>query len=114
MIGASHFFELAVATVIALYGPESGVWPSRQWGLFDPEHGYAWGTPTLCDVDVPETHCLTHDGFTIIRELDGKVGRALLMSSDDVTVLAQPASLIPALSIEGLIGLGALRAVAAG
>ena len=72
MIGASHFFELAVATAIALSGPESGVWPSRQWGLFDPEHGYAWGTPTLCDVDVPD------------------------------------------LSIEGLIGLGALRAAAAG
>ena len=48
------------------------------------------------------------------RELDGKVGQALFIFGDDFTVLAQPAPLIPALSIGGLIGLGVLLAAAAG
>jgi hypothetical protein len=38
------------------------------WGIFDPDHGYATGTPTECDVDVPPLHCLYHDGFTGVRE----------------------------------------------
>jgi hypothetical protein len=47
----------------------TGPGPARtgQWALFDPEHGYATGTPTQCDVDMPAAHCLYHDGFTIRR-----------------------------------------------
>jgi hypothetical protein len=45
----------------------SGPAITGQWGVFDPEHGYATGTPVLCDVDNPPSHCLFHDGFTISR-----------------------------------------------
>ncbi|MCK4774326.1 MAG: hypothetical protein KAT30_06055, partial [Candidatus Krumholzibacteria bacterium] len=34
------------------------------WGVFDPDHGYATGTPQECDVDDPPLHCLYHDGFS--------------------------------------------------
>jgi hypothetical protein len=45
----------------------TGPGPARtgQWGLFDPQHGYATGTSTECDVDAPPEHCLFHDGFTL-------------------------------------------------
>lgn len=48
----------------------TGPGPARtgDWGLFDPEHGFATGTPTLCDVDFPDDHCLYHDGWTLRRE----------------------------------------------
>lgn len=48
----------------------TGSGPARtgQWGVFDPNHGYATGTPTECDIDDPPIHCLYHDGFTGIRE----------------------------------------------
>jgi hypothetical protein len=48
----------------------TGPGPARtgQYGIFDLEHGYAWGTSFQCDVDNPEPHCLYHDGFTIKRE----------------------------------------------
>ena len=48
----------------------TGPGPARsgQWAVFDPEHGYATGTPTQCDVDVPPEHCLHKDGFTGIRQ----------------------------------------------
>lgn len=51
----------------------TGPGPARTglWGFFDPEHGYATGTPTECDVDVPPVHCLYHDGFTGLREPGG-------------------------------------------
>ncbi len=38
------------------------------WGIYDSEHGYATGTPTQCDVNDPNTHCLFHDGVTGIWE----------------------------------------------
>lgn len=38
-----------------------------RWGVFDPGHGYATGTPVGCDVDDPDAHCLYHDGITIRR-----------------------------------------------
>ena len=42
----------------------SGPPRTGMWAIFDPNHGYAEGTPTICDVDsFPET-CLYHDGFT--------------------------------------------------
>ena len=34
------------------------------WAVYDPNHGYAEGTATQCDVDVPPETCLYHDGFT--------------------------------------------------
>lgn len=47
----------------------TGPGPARtgQWAIFDLAHGYAWGTATACDVDIPEPHCLYHDGFTLAR-----------------------------------------------
>ncbi len=48
----------------------TGSGPARtgQWGIYDPEHGYATGTSVGCDIDMPDDHCLYHDGFTIRRE----------------------------------------------
>jgi hypothetical protein len=46
----------------------SGAARTGQWGVFDREHGYATGTAVQCDVDMPDAHCLYHDGFTIRRE----------------------------------------------
>jgi hypothetical protein len=46
----------------------SGAAISGLWGAYDPLHGYAWGTPTQCDVDMPPDHCRHHDGLTIRRE----------------------------------------------
>jgi hypothetical protein len=53
----------------------TGPGPARTglWGFFDPEHGYATGTPSECDVDVPPPHCLFHDGFTGTRDPEGGV-----------------------------------------
>jgi hypothetical protein len=39
-----------------------------QWGLYDRGHGYATGTPFVCDVDNPPANCLYHDGFTVKRD----------------------------------------------
>ena len=38
------------------------------WGFYDPGHGYATGTPTECDVDIPPPQCLFKDGFTGTRQ----------------------------------------------
>jgi hypothetical protein len=38
------------------------------WGVYDPNHGYATGTPGECDVDTPPEHCLFKDGVTGTRE----------------------------------------------
>jgi len=46
----------------------SGAARSGQWGLYDPEHGYATGTAAGCDIDNPPAHCLHHDGFTVKRD----------------------------------------------
>ncbi|MBD3160508.1 MAG: T9SS type A sorting domain-containing protein [Candidatus Eisenbacteria bacterium] len=49
--------------------PHSGV-----WAVFDPEHGYATGTPTECDVDDPPEHCLYQDGFSgTLESLNGRL-----------------------------------------
>jgi len=44
----------------------TGTGPARTglYGVFDPEHGFATGSPGICDVDVPPEHCLFHDGFS--------------------------------------------------
>ena len=48
----------------------TGSGPARtgEWGVYDPEHGAAEGTPAECDVDNPPEHCLYHDGFTGVLE----------------------------------------------
>ena len=48
----------------------TGSGPARTglWGVFDPEHGAATGTPGECDIDNPPEYCLYHDGFTGILE----------------------------------------------
>lgn len=48
----------------------TGSGPARtgQWGIYDPEHGSAEGTPGECDIDNPPEYCLYHDGFTGILE----------------------------------------------
>jgi hypothetical protein len=48
----------------------TGPGPARSglWGVFDLEHGYATGTATQCDIDVPPEHCLFKDGFTGVRQ----------------------------------------------
>lgn len=44
----------------------TGTGPARTgtYGVFDPNHGVATGTPTQCDIDNPPSHCLYHDGFS--------------------------------------------------
>ncbi len=42
--------------------PHSGL-----WAIYDPNHGYATGTPWECDIDDPPEHCLYYDGFTGTR-----------------------------------------------
>ena len=44
----------------------TGSGPARTgaYGVFDPIHGVATGTPTQCDIDTPPAHCLYHDGFS--------------------------------------------------
>ncbi|MEN8008519.1 MAG: Ig-like domain-containing protein [Candidatus Krumholzibacteriota bacterium] len=42
----------------------SGPPRTGMWAVFDPQHGYAEGTPGICDVDNPPAACLYHDGFT--------------------------------------------------
>ncbi len=48
----------------------TGPGPARTggWGLYDPDHGYATGTPAECDVTTPPPYCLYKDGFTGTRE----------------------------------------------
>ena len=42
----------------------SGPPRTGMWAVYDPEHGYAEGTPTQCDVDNPPLFCMYHDGYT--------------------------------------------------
>lgn len=65
------------------------------WAIFDPNHGFATGTPFQCDVDNPPEHCLYYDGFTGVREpglaplhgvggfIDGIVGGRVAILLDD-------------------------------
>ncbi|HPA79758.1 MAG TPA: Ig-like domain-containing protein, partial [Thermoanaerobaculales bacterium] len=41
------------------------------WGVYDPEHGYATGTPEECDINNPPDHCLFKDGLSGTREAGG-------------------------------------------
>lgn len=40
-----------------------------QWAVFDANHGYATGTPAICDVEFPPDDCLYKDGLTGTREV---------------------------------------------
>ena len=42
----------------------SGPAKTGTYGVFDPNHGVATGTPAQCDIDNPPSHCLFHDGFS--------------------------------------------------
>jgi hypothetical protein len=44
----------------------TGSGPARtgDYGVFDPNHGFATGTKNECDIDNPPAHCLYHDGFS--------------------------------------------------
>jgi len=52
---APHFNPITTGSGAAFNG---------QWGAFDPYHGYAEGTPGICDVDNPPEICREHDGLT--------------------------------------------------
>jgi len=56
-------------------GPGAAV--TGSWGVYDPEHGYATGTPAECDVDVPPPGCLFKDGVTGMSQI-GPGGQATL------------------------------------
>ena len=47
----------------------TGDGPARtgDWGIYDPDHGSATGTPAQCDIDNPPDTCLFKDGFTGTR-----------------------------------------------
>ena len=80
----------------------TGSGPARTglWGVFDPEHGSATGTPGECDIDNPPEYCLYHDGFTGILEpgmiplhgvggyITGSFGANVGIVLDDLTLLA--------------------------
>jgi len=55
----------------------SGAAVTGSWGVYDPHHGYATGTPAECDVDVPPPGCLFKDGWTGVSEA-GPAGQATL------------------------------------
>jgi VCBS repeat-containing protein len=57
----------------ATNGITTGSGPARtgQWGIYDPDHGYATGTPAECDITNPPTYCLLKDGFTGTRATGG-------------------------------------------
>ena len=42
----------------------AGAGRTGMYGVFDPNHGVATGTPIQCDIDNPPEHCLYHDGFS--------------------------------------------------
>jgi hypothetical protein len=46
----------------------SGAALTGDWGIYDPDHGSATGTPGVCDVNNPGDSCLYHDGVTGIME----------------------------------------------
>jgi hypothetical protein len=50
----------------------TGSGPARTglWGIYDPDHGYAKGTPTECDINNPPEYCLYNDGVTGILQAE--------------------------------------------
>jgi hypothetical protein len=51
----------------------TGTGPARTgtYGFYDPDHGFATGTPAECDIDNPPVHCLFYDGWTGTRMSGG-------------------------------------------
>ncbi len=70
------------------------------WALFDPDHGYAEGSPGACDVDFPAETCRHHDGFTgtvigggqplvgVGGYIEGTYGANMAILVNDTTVYA--------------------------
>jgi hypothetical protein len=52
---APHFYPITTGSGAAYRG---------QWGAYDPLHGYAEGTPGICDVDNPPEICREKDGLS--------------------------------------------------
>ena len=89
-VGAPAYNSITTGT-----GP---VWDGL-YGFYDPEHGYAYGSPTECDVDNPPEHCQHFDGWTGVREpgfpplrgvggyVDGMWGSKVEIRLDDVPVM---------------------------
>lgn len=49
----------------------NGAAVTGEWGIYDPLHGVATGTPQECDVDNPPEKCLYHDGVSATWAVDG-------------------------------------------
>ena len=49
----------------------AGAARTGSWGGYDPDHGYATGSESQCDIDNPPTHCLYHDGLSGKTEAGG-------------------------------------------
>jgi hypothetical protein len=49
-----------------------GAAQTGEWGIYDPDHGFADGTTTECNVDNPPETCLYYDGVTG-TQADGRV-----------------------------------------
>jgi hypothetical protein len=45
----------------------AGAATTGMYGLFDPQHGYALGFVSQCDIENPPAHCFYHDGMTVAR-----------------------------------------------
>jgi hypothetical protein len=41
------------------------------WGIYDPDHGVATGTPGQCNVETPPPECFFHDGVSGTKEAGG-------------------------------------------
>ncbi len=76
------------------------------WGVYDPEHGYATGTPEECDITNPPAHCLFKDGVTGTKEGGGST---LVAVGGYFTGSLQP-NLVMILDGGAPIGLGMLAA----
>jgi hypothetical protein len=75
-----------------------------QWILFDPNHGYAEGSSIDCDVDVPDTNCLYHDGFTgeVVAGAQPLVGVSAIIDGDwssRVSVILDDLDLYPSVFV---------------
>lgn len=50
----------------------NGAAVTGDWGVYDPDHGTAVGTPMQCDVETPPADCFFHDGVSGSRVVGQK------------------------------------------